>query len=151
MDEIETLSPPNQAKLLRVLQEKTVTALGDTRSAPVDVRFLAAGQNNLMDVVKQGAFRADLFARLNGYTVHIPPLRARREDLGLLVRAILNRHGGDGESWSFSGPAVQKLFAHNWPLNVRQLEQAIRTALLLVDTDRRIQQKHITGADQARG
>ncbi|MCE9576501.1 MAG: sigma 54-interacting transcriptional regulator [Deltaproteobacteria bacterium] len=132
LDEIAELRASSQAAFLRVLQEHEVLPLGETRAIKVDVRFCAATHRHLDDMVKAGGFRDDLYARLYGYTIELPPLRARREDLGLLVRALLLRRPG-GERATFTPAAVRLLFAHDWPHNVRELEKTLAAAVALAD------------------
>jgi DNA-binding NtrC family response regulator len=128
LDEIADLRLPSQAALLRVLQERQVVPLGTERPVAVDVRFCAATHRSLGDMVLAERFRGDLLARLRGFELCLPPLRERREDLGLLVRALLRRRG---DAASFKAAAVRALFAHSWPHNVRELEQVLGTALAL--------------------
>jgi transcriptional regulator with AAA-type ATPase domain len=130
LDEIAELRASSQAAFLRVLQEREVMPLGDTRAQKVDVRFVAATHRKLDDLVQSGGFRRDLYARLFGFTIELPPLRARREDLGLLVRALLARRPG-GVSASFTPAAARMLHAYDWPLNVRELEKVLASAVAL--------------------
>ena len=129
LDEIAELRGASQAALLRVLQEREVLPLGETAPVPVDVRVVAATHQRLAARIADGDFRDDLFARLNGYAIELPPLRARREDLGLLVRALVRRRPG-GERATLSAAAARLLFAYAWPHNVRELEA------LLADVER---------------
>jgi transcriptional regulator with GAF, ATPase, and Fis domain len=132
LDEIADLPEQTQAALLRVLQEQEVVPVGATRPIKVDVRIIAATQTDLKKMVADGHFRADLLARLAGLTIELPPLRERREDLGLLIATLLRRvspHGA-GEV-VFTAPAARALFAYGWPLNIRELEQALRAAVVL--------------------
>ncbi|HTJ41568.1 MAG TPA: sigma 54-interacting transcriptional regulator [Kofleriaceae bacterium] len=132
LDEIAELRPHSQAALLRVLQEREVIAIGDTKPVRVDVRFCAATHRKLEDLVDRGGFRADLYARLYGYVADLPPLRQRREDLGLLVRALLRRTPG-GERARFTPSSARLLFRHDWPRNVRELEKALASAVPLAE------------------
>jgi transcriptional regulator of acetoin/glycerol metabolism len=120
---------PAQAKLLRVLQSREVLPVGATRPEPVDVRVVAATHRDLGRLQKEGTFRRDLFARLNEFTVALPPLRDRKEDLVQLVRAFLERHGRPDLALSF--PFMAGLLHHDWPYNVRELEAAIKRAATL--------------------
>jgi transcriptional regulator with GAF, ATPase, and Fis domain len=134
LDEIADLSAGSQAALLRVLQEREVLPVGETEPVPVDVRVLAATNADLEAAVSAQKFRADLFARISGFTVRIPPLRWRREDLGLLVASLLERHApGRARSVKFTCEAARALLRHRWPLNIRELEKCIETALVLAD------------------
>ncbi|MGZ6142971.1 MAG: sigma 54-interacting transcriptional regulator, partial [Myxococcales bacterium] len=129
LDEIADLPAGSQAALLRVLQESQVLAVGSTEPVHVDVRVLAATHADLEAAVAAGKFRADLFARISGFTVKLPPLRWRREDLGLLVAAFLRKYGA--EKASFTCEAGRALLRHRWPMNIRELEKAIESAVVL--------------------
>ncbi|HKC60813.1 MAG TPA: sigma 54-interacting transcriptional regulator [Myxococcales bacterium] len=132
LDEIGDLPLPAQAALLRVLQESEVLPLGATRPVRVDVRVVAAAQRDLRSLVAAGRFRPDLFARLDAFTVELPPLRERREDLGLLTGALLRRLAPDRcERLRFEPEAARALLRYGWPLNVRELELSLATALAL--------------------
>jgi transcriptional regulator with GAF, ATPase, and Fis domain len=118
--------------LLRALQESEVLPVGATKPVKIDIRLLAATHHDLPRMVEQGGFRADLFARVSGFTVRLPPLRERREDLGLLTGVILRRMAADlVERISLTPEAASALFAHDWPLNVRELEKCLSAALVL--------------------
>jgi DNA-binding NtrC family response regulator len=132
LDEIGELPRASQAALLRVLQEHEVVPVGSSRAVPVDVRFVAATNRDLSTDVASGAFRADLLARLAGFTVELPPLRRRREDLGLLVAAILRSlEGVDADLVTFDPAVGRAIVAHDWPLNIRELAQVLATAVVL--------------------
>ena len=130
LDEIGDLPPPAQGALLRVLQESEVLPVGGTRPLPVDFRLVVATHRDLEQMAVQGGFRHDLLARLSGFTVDLPPLRERREDLGALVAALLRRHA-PGRELSFTLPAARALFLHAWPLNVRELEKTLELAIAI--------------------
>ncbi|NCO50984.1 MAG: sigma-54-dependent Fis family transcriptional regulator, partial [Deltaproteobacteria bacterium] len=133
LDEIGDMPLELQAKLLRVLQEKEITRTGGTQSLPVDVRIVAASNQNLMDMVRDKTFREDLFYRLNVVPIELPPLRERKEDLPELTNFFLQRARQemgvrvDG----VSDKALQLLQQHRWPGNVRELENLIKRASLL--------------------
>jgi transcriptional regulator with GAF, ATPase, and Fis domain len=129
LDEVADLSPAGQAALLRVLQEGEVLPVGSTEPVRVDVRVVAASHVELEQAVAAGRFRADLYARIAGFTLRLPPLRRRREDLGLLVAAILRKAGAI--SARFTPEAGRALLRHRWPLNVRELERCVRLSLAL--------------------
>jgi sigma-54 dependent transcriptional regulator, acetoin dehydrogenase operon transcriptional activator AcoR len=132
LDEIGDLSPPAQAALLRVLQEREVLPVGATRPFAVDVRFAAATHRDLEQMARTGAFRGDLLARIAGYTVRLPPLRERREDLGVLIASLLERIAGPRTPLvRFTTPAARALFRYDWPLNVRELEKCLEAAVAL--------------------
>jgi len=134
LDEVAELPEASQAKLLRVLQEHEVLPLGETDPVAVDIRVIAATYQDLESLVESGRFRRDLFARLSGYQTELPPLRERREDIGLLTATMLRRIADDraGEL-HLHRSAARALFAHDWPLNIRELEQALGTAIALAD------------------
>ena len=149
LDEVGDLPPPAQAALLRVLQEREVVAVGDTRPQPVDVRVIAASHRDLPALVEAGRFRADLWARLAGHLVRLPPLRERREDLGVLVAALLRRHAGDrADTVTLTAEAAHLLVTALWPLNVRALDKALETALALAG-DRAIDVAHLREVHEA--
>lgn len=125
LDEVGDLPRPSQVALLRVLQQREVLPLGEDRAIPVDIRIVSATLHPLDD----GAFRSDLYARLAGHVAALPPLRDRREDLGILVATLLDRAvSGDVR---FSTAALRALLRYRWPLNIRELEQALTTAVAL--------------------
>jgi DNA-binding NtrC family response regulator len=137
LDEVSDLPKAIQGALLRVLQEQEVVPVGASRPQRVDVRFVVAAQAPLDRYVQRGEFRPDLFARLSGFHHAIPPLRTRREDLGILIDALLRKHGATETSAPSLAPAlVSKLLAHDWPLNVRELEQLLSRASALSENGR---------------
>lgn len=127
LDEVAELPLDAQVKLLRVLQEREIVPLGGTRPIPVDLRVIAATHANLETEVAEGRFRADLLARLQGTAFRLPALRERREDLGILVQALLRRNAPD-QVFSFEREALWAIALHSWPLNIRELEQALAGA-----------------------
>ncbi len=135
LDEIADTTPELQARLLRVLQERTVERLGGNRSIPVDVRILAATNRDLRQAVTDGAFREDLFYRLSVIALHIPPLRERREDIPLLAMHFLDRYAEryDSPAHEISPAALDRLAARDWPGNIRELQHAIERAVVLSD------------------
>jgi DNA-binding NtrC family response regulator len=130
LDEIGDLSPGGQAALLRVLQEREVLALGATRPSPIDLRVVSATHRSLEDMVGSGHFRADLLARLSGFTVALPPLRDRRPDIGLMISTILGELAAD-RAVSLRVATARALLCHDWPFNVRELRQCLSLALAL--------------------
>jgi transcriptional regulator with PAS, ATPase and Fis domain len=137
LDEIGDLPLPTQGLFLRVLQESEVTAVGTTKAVPVDFRLVAATHRDLEEMARAGTFRPDLLARIEGFTLRLPPLRERREDLGSLVALLLRRHSGaKAGNVRFSLAAARALIHHGWPLNIRELEKALRLALTLGDAGR---------------
>lgn len=131
LDEVAELDLLVQAKLLRVLQEGTVTPIGGTRAMPVDVRVVSATHANLDLLVTKGRFRQDLLARLSGHRAELPPLCERREDLGLLIRKLLERrHSEDATRITFDRDALRSLYAYAWPNNVRELDQLLHSCTM---------------------
>ncbi|MFZ5446625.1 MAG: sigma-54-dependent transcriptional regulator [Myxococcota bacterium] len=128
LDEIGEVPEPVQVKLLRFLQQREVVAVGDTRPRTVDARIVAATNRDLPRAVKEGRFREDFFYRLNVFTVELPPLRERREDIVPLAEAWLQRKGLPLDK--LSRGARDALVRHDWPGNVRQLENALERALI---------------------
>jgi two-component system response regulator PilR (NtrC family) len=138
LDEIGELSQPLQVKLLRALQERKVKAVGATDEVEVDVRVIAATNRELEAEVASGAFRGDLYYRLNVIELRLPPLRERREDIPLLAEHFLRRYGGEREPRvvGFSREAMQKLEGYGFPGNVRELENLIERAATLTNGSR---------------
>jgi DNA-binding NtrC family response regulator len=130
LDEIAELPATAQVALLRVLQTHEVTPVGEAKPVAVDFRVVAATNRDLLGEVRAGRFRDDLFARLGGLAVTVPPLRRRREDLGILIPALLARHGAD-KDLRIEVDAARALLLYDWPLNVREVEKALETALAL--------------------
>lgn len=132
-DEISTVSPETQAKLLRVIQEREFMRLGGTETIKVDVRIIAASNENLRALVHQGRFREDLFHRLNVIAISLPPLRDRKEDIPLLVERFLERFTQDNSKSvrRFSLGAMRTLMDYDWPGNVRELENVVERAVVL--------------------
>jgi transcriptional regulator with GAF, ATPase, and Fis domain len=132
LDEIGDLSLDGQAALLRVLQEGELVPIGAVKPIPVDVRIIAATHRDLTRMAERDAFRADLLARLAGFTVVLPPLRARREDLGALLRSALAQHApSELASIELSPAAIRALHAHAWPGNIRELDKVVSAAVVL--------------------
>lgn len=133
LDEIGEMTLATQKKLLRVLQEREFERVGGTITVKVDVRVIAATNKNLIQEVAEGAFRQDLYYRLNVINVHLPPLRERREDIAPLTEHFLNKHRyiPGSPAARITEEAVQVLMDHSWPGNVRELENTIRRATVL--------------------
>ncbi len=141
-DEISTISPETQAKLLRVIQEREFMRLGGTDTIKVDVRILAASNVDLHSLVREGRFREDLFHRLNVIALHLPPLRERKEDIPLLLEHSLRRYCEENAKPAkrFTPAAMKLLMDYDWPGNVRELENVVERAVVLstqeqMDTD----------------
>ena len=130
LDEVSDLPLSVQAKLLRVLEEREVQPLGETRAVPVDVRVVVASQGSLDEAVHEGRFRADLLARLEGVTVRLPPLRKRREDVPPLFSHFLKEQS-QGRAPAVEADLVERLLLHDWPFNVRELVLLVRRLLVL--------------------
>jgi two-component system response regulator PilR (NtrC family) len=132
-DEISTVQPEVQAKLLRVLQEKEFLPLGSTRSVKVDTRIIAATNVDLMDLVQEGRFREDLYYRLNVIEIRLPPLRGRRGDAALLVDHFVRIFAAENGKpiRGVTPDAMKCLVDYRWPGNVRELENAIERAVVL--------------------
>jgi two-component system response regulator HydG len=133
LDEVGEMPPSLQVKLLRVLQEREVIPVGATESIPVDVRIIAATNRNLEEEIRRGNFRSDLFYRLNVIALDLPPLRERRDDLLLLIEAILLRLAAEqnAEPKALSSEALDAVVVYDWPGNVRELENALEHAVVL--------------------
>lgn len=131
LDEVGTMSPALQAKLLRVLQEREFERVGDSHTVKIDVRVIAATHSDLAKMVAESAFREDLYYRLNVIPVKLPPLRERREDIPLLVQHFLQKLSAESgrTAVTISQDALRRLMAYHWPGNIRQLENAIERAL----------------------
>jgi transcriptional regulator with PAS, ATPase and Fis domain len=130
LDEVADLSPMAQAKLLRVLQDLSIERVGGQGAHQVDVRVIAATNRSLRSMVDAGRFRADLYYRLAGVELYVPPLRARRDDIPLLVSHFAARHCRT-RSLSLTTTALEALMAYDWPGNVRQLARALERAVAL--------------------
>jgi DNA-binding NtrC family response regulator len=141
-DEISTVTPEVQTKLLRVIQDKEFLPLGALENRIVDVRIIAATNEDLKQLIQLGRFREDLYYRLNVISVSIPPLRARMEDIPILVEHFLERFNTEnGKGVTRVTPAVMdRFFSHDWPGNVRELENVVERGVVLargeeIDTD----------------
>jgi len=130
LDEIGDMPPATQAKFLRVLQERVFERVGGAKPIRVDVRFIAATNKNLPEMVKAGIFREDLFYRINVFSLRLPPLRERRDDIPALVEHFL---GSARKTARVSPGAMQLLLGHPWPGNVRELQNAIERAAVIAE------------------
>tara|TARA_R110002049_G_scaffold304949_3_gene500733 strand:+ start:740 stop:2065 length:1326 start_codon:yes stop_codon:yes gene_type:complete len=135
LDEISNSSHSVQAKLLRVIQEKEITMLGATKTQKVDVRIISASNVDLKEQIEKSAFREDLFYRLNVVTIHIPPLRDRKEDIILLVDHFNQLYSQENKKKALKFPAGIKtiLKAYSWPGNVRELENFVQRLVIMID------------------
>jgi transcriptional regulator with GAF, ATPase, and Fis domain len=133
LDEIDSLSLPGQAKLLRVLQEKEFEPVGDSTTMRVDVRVVAITNADLTRAIDEGRFREDLYYRLNAFPIRLPPLRERREDISLLVRHFLQGYSASlrKQIVDFDVDALSLIMDYAWPGNVRELENTVEYAVIL--------------------
>jgi len=131
LDEIGEMPLPLQAKLLRVLQERTLMRLGAERSIALDVRVIAATNKDLRQAIAQREFREDLYFRLSTFKLRLPPLRERQGDIMPLVARLLARHCVGAQAWRISPQAQALLLAYAWPGNVRELENVVQRAVVL--------------------
>ena len=132
LDEVSEMSMPLQAKLLRVLQERSVVPLGASAPIPVDVRTLATSNRNIPMEIRRGRFREDLYFRLNVFPLATKALNERSQDIIPIAAELLVRHQSDLENFPIvSGPALQRLLEYSWPGNVRELENVIQRATVL--------------------
>lgn len=136
LDEIGDATPSVQTRLLRVLQEGTVQRLGGTVARAVDVRVVAASHKDIEALVSSGTFRQDLYFRIVVYPIVVAPLRERRDDIPLLMMHFLRKYASEGDRIKAVVPEALDMFcAHAWPGNVRQLENAVRRAIIASDSD----------------
>jgi Nif-specific regulatory protein len=137
LDEVGDLSPATQIRLLRVLQEREFERVGGTETIRVNVRLIAATNQDLEALIERGQFRQDLYYRLNVFPIHVPPLRERRTDITLLADHFVEKynkiHGKNVRR--ISTPAINMLMSYHWPGNVRELENCIERAVLLTQDD----------------
>jgi len=133
LDEISDISLKTQTDLLRVLQEREITRVGGTQTIKVDFRAIAATNRDLETLVKEGTFRPDLYYRLNVFSIDLPPLRERREDIPLLAEHFLQKYARamSKRFTAISRPALDKWMEYDWPGNVRELENALERALVV--------------------
>jgi len=132
LDDIDTLTPALQVKLLRVLQEQEFERVGDTKTIKVDVRVIATTNADLEKLIEEGKFREDLYYRLNVVSIHVPPLRERPGDIPLLAQYFLEKFCKEmGREKVLSDEAIQALVSYKWPGNVRELENAIERAVII--------------------
>jgi DNA-binding NtrC family response regulator len=137
LDEIGELSLHTQVKLLRVLQQREFSRLGGSKLIPLSARVLFATHRNLQQMVEAGSFRQDLFFRVNVMTIHVPPLRARTEDIPMLARHFQKRYAAEYDKpvHDIRPNAMELLVEYHWPGNIRELENVIQSAVILADGD----------------
>jgi transcriptional regulator with GAF, ATPase, and Fis domain len=136
LDEISTISPQVQGSLLRLIQEHQIRPVGSDKTVSVDVRLVAATNQDLQELVEDGTFREDLYYRLSVFTIQLPPLRERTEEIPLLAHHFVERFAEEfgKEVRGIAPQAMAVLEAHDWPGNVRELEHAMERAVLLADS-----------------
>jgi DNA-binding NtrC family response regulator len=136
LDEVGELPPETQVKLLRALQEGEIEPVGASKTQRVNVRVISATNRRLLNLARDGIFREDLYYRLNVFPIYVPPLRERMEDVPALVEAFITRHAAEeGRRVSaISSQALDLLMVHDWPGNIRQLENAVFRAVVLAET-----------------
>ncbi len=146
LDEIGDLSLPLQAKLLRLLQEKEIRRIGETRTRRIDVRFISATNKNLEEEIERGTFRMDLYYRLRILTIEVPPLRERRGDILLLINHFVEKYGREmGRDRTYVSPrALELLVNYRWPGNIRELQNEAQRCLILAGDDRLIREEHLS-------
>lgn len=146
LDEIGDLSLPLQAKLLRLLQEKEIRRVGETRTRLIDVRFISATNKDLEKEIERGTFRMDLYYRLRILTIEVPPLRERRGDILLLINHFVEKYGREmGRDRIYVSPrALEFLVNYSWPGNIRELQNEVQRCLILAGNDRLIREEHLS-------
>jgi transcriptional regulator with GAF, ATPase, and Fis domain len=144
LDEISNLPLSMQVKLLRVLQEKEFRPVGSKKTVKIDIRFIAATNRDLAEMVKEGEFREDFFYRLNVFPIDIPHLRDRKEDIPALAYHFLHKYSKEvgRDVPHISAEAMRQLIANDWPGNVRELENVIHRAVIVCDS-RMLKPEHI--------
>ena len=137
MDEIGNLPLHLQVKMLSALQNRAITPLGMNEAQPIDIRLISATNRNLHDAVAKGEFRQDLLFRINTIQIHIPPLRSRKEDIVPLAERFIEHYGKKYNKVGLllQGEAAEKLMAHSWEGNIRELQNAIEKAVIMCDGD----------------
>jgi DNA-binding NtrC family response regulator len=137
LDEIGDISPAMQVKLLRVLQERSFSPIGSGQEIKADVRIVAATHKPLETMIERGEFRADLFFRLNVLPITLPPLRERRDDIHLLCQYLIKKFNKTHKRkiTGISDEALKMLLSHQWPGNIRELENAMERAFIMESTE----------------
>ena len=144
LDDIDSLHLSTQTKLLRVIQEKEFSPVGNNRTITVDVRFIAASNKNLLKLIKDHRFREDLYYRLNVYPLHVPPLRERRKDVPLLLTHFMrmNAAAAGAPEKHFTSRACKILLSYSWPGNVRELQNLVERLFTIIPGEQ-IQRSHV--------
>jgi transcriptional regulator with PAS, ATPase and Fis domain len=153
LDEIGDLSLPLQAKLLRLLQEKEIRRIGETRMRRINVRFISATNKELEKEIEEGRFRMDLYYRLRILTIEVPPLRERRPDLLLLINHFVDKYRREmGRDKTYVSPgALEMMVNHPWPGNIRELQNEVQRCLILAGEDGLIREEHLSAKVNPRG
>ncbi len=138
LDEIGDIDPYLQTKLLRVLEDQLIRPVGGNKTLKVDIRFTAATNRDLEKAVEEGKFREDLYYRINTISLTIPPLRERKEDIPLLVKAFLNKYSREFQKQvnGVTDKAMSRMINYRWPGNIRELQNVIERAILIADDDK---------------
>jgi two-component system, NtrC family, response regulator AtoC len=136
LDEVGELTPALQAKLLRLLENGEITRVGGVRAIPVDVRFVCATNRSLPEMVEKGTFRNDLYFRLDGLTITVPPLRERRAEIRSLAEQFVKEASEGRTPPALSPDAIERLLSHDWPGNVRELKNVIARSVLFCRGDK---------------
>jgi len=147
LDEITNLSLEMQKKLLRVLQEREVRKVGSTKTEKLDIRIIAASNENIMELVNDGSFRMDLYFRLNEFSISIPPLRERKEDIAMLAQRFIKEISSKLKipTKNITREALEMLYDYHWPGNVRELKNAIKKAIIISDSEIRPEHFELLG------
>ena len=145
LDEISEMSPALQAKLLRVLQEKQLERVGGTETISVDIRVIAATNADLKERIKEGTFREDLYYRISVFPINVPPLRERKDDIPLLIDHFLRLHSKNMNKNinGISGESLDALVNYDWPGNIRQLQNAVERACVMVPEGKTVDNEHL--------
>ncbi|MDQ0339954.1 propionate catabolism operon transcriptional regulator [Caldalkalibacillus uzonensis] len=150
LDEISELPLPLQSRLLRVIQEKEVMRIGGDQNIPVDVRIITAANKDLLECVQKGTFREDLYYRIGVLVLHVPPLRERLDDIPLLLTHFLKRHGAEYlDQYVQNEEMMALLYAHDWPGNIRELENVLERFIVFCDGEQLDQQTAVEKMRQA--
>ncbi|RQD72083.1 MAG: AAA family ATPase [Tindallia sp. MSAO_Bac2] len=153
LDEIGDMPLNMQAKLLKVIQEKEIERIGGVKSKQVDIRIIAATNQNLEEMVRNKSFREDLYYRLNVVKIVIPPLRSRKNDIPLLVESVIKKLSKEMDKFvtEITPAAMECLQEHHWPGNIRELENVLERAFNILDKEARIEIKHLPPALMQKG
>ena len=145
LDEAGNLPYPAQQKLLRAMQERHVQRLGAKKSIPINVRIVAATNTSLEEVIEKGRFRSDLYYRLNEFSIKIPPLRERKDDIPYLAKKFIDEAVRELKKncLGFSKEAYKDLISYHWPGNVRELRNIVRQATLLCEENASVRPEHL--------